>query len=236
MKVNVKRYIQDPAHCAVASVASLANFFNDEIDYEKTKKITNKIFRIKKDKPFEGLETAQIGLLLNSIGFNKVTIISSDMDYLDYQWSTKSKKFLVELFLDKSKRRSCEYRKYYKIMHKFLTNSRKNNIIIDYDFGRYIRESIDEGVPLIATFNWTMFFRYKKDKNDEAEEHAVVINGYNKKEVMIVDSHVKVYKNRLKKYRKGFYNISWENLMTVIGMGDLILASDYVGLKDNPLK
>ena len=48
---------------------------------------------------------------------------------------------------------------------------------------------------------------------------------------MIIDSHVGSYKYGLKKYSKGFYNIGWENLMSVIGQGDLILVSDYVGIK-----
>jgi len=231
VKIKVKRYVQDPSYCAVASIASISNYYNKDIDYEKTKSIANRLFRRKKGKPFEGLETQKMGLLLNAVGFNKVTIISSNLDYLDYEWSTKNKKHLVETFLNKSKERKCDYKWYCRSMHKFLTNRKKNQLIIDYNFGEYIRKSIDDGMPLIATFNWTMFFRYKKDEDGEFEEHAVVVNGYNKKEAMIIDSHVGFYKNRLKKYSKGFYNIGWENLMTIIGPGDLILASDYVGIK-----
>ena len=231
MRINVKRYVQDPSYCAVASVASVANYYNKDIDYEETKKITNRLFRRKKGKPFEGLETQKIGLLLNAVGFDKVTIISSNLDFLDYEWSTKNKKDLVATFLDKAQQRKCDYKWYCRLMHRFLTNRSKNKLIIDYNFGKYIRKSIDNGMPLIATFNWTMFFRCKRDKDDDYEEHAVVVNGYNKKEAMIIDSHVGSYKYRLKKYSKGIYNISWENLMTVIGVGDLILASDYVGIK-----
>jgi hypothetical protein len=231
VKIKVKRYVQDPSYCTVASIASVANFYNKDIDYKKTKSITHKLFRRKKEQPFEGLETQKMGLLLNAVGFNKVTIISSNLDFLDYDWSTKSKKHLVETFLNKSKERKCDYKWYCRSMHKFLTNRNKNKLIIDYDFGKHIRKSIDNGMPLIATFNWSMFFRYKKDKDDDYDEHAVGVNGYNKKEAMITDSHAGFYKYRLKKYSKGAYNIGWENLMTIIGPGDLILASDYVGIK-----
>jgi len=231
VRINVNRFVQEPSHCAVASIASLANFYNKDIDYKKTKSIANRLFRRKKGQPFEGLETQKMGLLLNAVGFDKVIIVSSNLDFLDYEWSTKSKKDLVELFFNKTKDKKCDYKWYCRLMHKFLTKRRKNGLIIDYNFGDYIRQSIDNGEPLIATFNWTMFFRYKKDIDEDSEEHAVVVNGYNKKEAMIVDSHVGLYKYRLKKYSTGFYNVSWENLMTVMGPGDLILASDYVGIK-----
>jgi hypothetical protein len=44
-----------------------------------------------------------MGLLLNAVGFDKVTINSSNLDFLDYEWSTKNKKALVELFFNKTK-------------------------------------------------------------------------------------------------------------------------------------
>jgi hypothetical protein len=231
VKINVNRFVQDPSHCAVASIASIANYYNKDIDYKRTKSIANRLFRRRKGQPFEGLETQKMGLLLNAVGFNKVTIISSNLDFLDYDWSTKSKKALVELFFNKSKDKKCDYKWYCRWMYKFLIKNRQNNLIIDYNFGDYIRKSIDDGEPLIATFNWTMFFKQKRDKEEEAEEHAVVVHGYNEKEAMIIDSHVGSYKYGLKKYSKGFYNIGWENLMSVIGQGDLILASNYVGIK-----
>ena len=79
-----------------------------------------------------------------------------------------------------------------------------------------------------------MFFKYIKDGeyggdpiNGDFEEHAVVANGYDRNGVWVVDSHYQHYKYKRKKYRKGFYKISWENLMTVIGAGDVIIPNDY---------
>ena len=80
-----------------------------------------------------------------------------------------------------------------------------------------------------------MFFRFAKEKADgsldpikgDYEEHAVVIYGYNNRGVYICDSHHQFYKYRLKKYKKGFYCISWEQLMTVMGTGDVFLPEEF---------
>ena len=56
----------------------------------------------------------------------------------------------------------------------------------------------------------------------------MAVNGYDDKGVWIVDSHHKCYKYKRKKYRRGFYKIPWENLMTIMGQGDIIIPSNYV--------
>ena len=104
-------------------------------------------------------------------------------------------------------------------------------------FGKYIRKHLNKKKPLIITFNWTMFFKFAKEDENVKEdpingsytEHAVAINGYDNRGVWIVDSHHECYKYKRKKYRKGFYKISWENLMTIMGEGDVFLPDDYVG-------
>ena len=55
----------------------------------------------------------------------------------------------------------------------------------------------------------------------------LIANGYDDKGVWRVDSHHQHYKYKRKKYKKGFYKISWENLLTCMGQGDIILPDDY---------
>jgi hypothetical protein len=63
-------------------------------------------------------------------------------------------------------------------------------------------------------------------------EHEVVIYGYDEKGVYILDSHHKLYRGRLAKYRKGRYKMDWETLHTVMGFGDLIIPERYVLTED----
>ena len=233
-KLKVIRFLQDPGFCSVGVSACVANYYNSEIDYEYVKelalkKISNKIGE-------EGLDSGEIGLLLNYIGFNKVTIISTDLDIYDYSWNKLSKKSLLKSIKKVIKSTNKEYRDYMKCMHKWLKREDFNNkLIIDYNFAEYIRNFLNRKKPVILTINWNMFFRVTKDDeknrpdpiNGEPEEHVVVAYSYNKKGVYVCDSHHEFYKYRLKKYRKGYYHISWENLMTIMGSGDLFLPEDF---------
>jgi hypothetical protein len=63
--------------------------------------------------------------------------------------------------------------------------------------------------------------------NGDYMEHAVAANGYDDNGVWIVDSHHEFYKYKRKKYRKGFYKISWENLMSCMMQGDVIIPDQY---------
>ena len=81
-----------------------------------------------------------------------------------------------------------------------------------------------------------MYHKFTKDGekredsiNGEIAEHAVVSNGYDDNGVWIVDSHHQNYKYKRKKYRRGFYKMSWENLMTCMGQGDVIIPDGYIG-------
>jgi len=125
-----------------------------------------------------------------------------------------------------------------KTTYKFLEKSKKgynNQVIIDYRFGNYIREYIDAGLPIVLSFNWTIYFEFRKENSQGipssagcSQEHAVAVRGYNQRGVHVVDSHYQFYKGRKrKKYRNGMYLITWEQLMTCMGCGDLILPSDY---------
>ena len=226
--------MQKPSQCAVAACASVANYFNPELNYEITEKVAKKTVARNLN---DGLYSGQIGCLLNNLGFQKVTIISSDLDYLDYSWAGLSQARLVEEIRKAQKKLDHSYDRG-KAKHSAIfleKESYQNKLVIDYNFGKYIREHLDAEHPLLLSFNWTLFFKYAKtDDNDDVDpfkgetvDHAVCCSGYSRNGVYIVDSHHEEYKYRLKKFRKGYYHVRWEQLMTCIGMGDIYLAESY---------
>ena len=234
--LKVTRYLQDPSCCAIAACATVANFYNKSLNYEKTKEITLlKIF--KKPSDIEnGLDSGQICLLLNYLGFDKVTLVSTNLHYLDYSWAKlKRNKLLKELKEFIKRNRKKDYIDDCNSIYKWLKKEDyDNNIIIDYNFGERIRGYLDDNKPIVITFNWTMFFKRAKYKYEdidpikgEYEEHAVVVYGYDEKGVFVCDSHYSYYKYDLAKYRNGFYQIEWEKLMTIMGLGDVYIPEKY---------
>jgi len=233
-RLKVTHYLQDPACCAVASCATAANYYNPEINYENTKELARK--KVSKKVLDEGLESAQICMLLNKLGFYKVRYITSILNVVDYDWQGFSrKKMIATMERSAIAKNDRNDRSNTRLCLKWLKDTEyDNNIIISYDFGKYIRQHLNRKKPVILSFNWTMFQKFAKEGdngpdpyNGEEEEHAVLANGYDAKGVWIVDSHHSCYKYKRKKYRKGFYKISWENLMTCMGQGDVYLPEEY---------
>lgn len=231
-KLRVKRYVQDPACCAVASSASVANFYNKKIDYPLTKIIAEDMIG---DEVLDGLYTGEIGLLLNWLGFSKVDIISSDINFLDFTLNKLSKKKKLEE-LKKELRVNKECKENIKSVISFLDSPEyKNKIVVDSHFEKYIKKNIDENKPFVLTFNWTLFFGMPKlnDKGEvdahkgNFEEHAVVVNGYDDKGIFIVDSLKSSYTRNLKKYSRGKYHVNWADMMASMPFGDLIIPDDY---------
>ncbi len=238
-RIKVTHYLQDPSCCAIAACATVANYYNEEIDYDITKKLVIKKKIVKEAD--EGLESSQSCMLLNELGFYKTTTITSILSVVDYQWANLTKsKLIKELEISKEKKKDKDERNNTRLILKLLKNKDyNNNLIINYNFGKYIRKYLNQKKPVILSFNWTMFHKFSKDGkkgvdpyNGEEGEHAVVANGYDNKGVWIVDSHHQYYKYKRKKYRRGFYKISWENLMTCMSQGDVIIPDDYVGVDD----
>jgi hypothetical protein len=232
-KLNVTRYKQQPGYCAVASCASIANYYDKNADYETTKVVARKKIT---ETLNEGLDSGEIGMLLNHLGFNKVRIISTNLHFLDYSWSHLSKPNLIKKMKEMNKVYRGEYIDVSRSLCKWLSSDMfDNNLIIDFDFGKYIRESLDEKKPLIFSFNWNMYFRFSKYNKQTTkklsdgcfDEHAVVAHGYTKQGVYVCDSHYQYYKYKLKEYREGRYIIPWEKLMTIIGWGDLFIPEYY---------
>lgn len=225
---RMRRYLQDAGACAFGAVASVGNYFNRKLNYDVVCKILQ--------PDGEGLYTPDIGILLNTVGFTEVTIITADLDQVDFKWKDLTKNKLVEQL--KTSRRShpdSGCREVARQYVKFLEAESGNNLVIDMHFGDHIRKALDQGVPVLASFNWNLFFNMPKwneyGEDDpikgEFEQHEVVIYGYDDKGVNILDSHHEMYKGKLKKYRRGRYRMDWETLMTTMGCGDLIIPGGY---------
>ena len=235
-RLKITHYLQDPAHCVVGACAAVANYYNEDIDYEFTKALAHK--RISKKIGDVGLDAGQACLLLNYLGFYKVTIISSDLTILDFEWEKYGKRKMKEaLKYSMSHKKDKNEREETRSLYKWYTLKGYENIIkIDFNFAKYIRRYLNRKKPVMITFNWNKLFRFPKEgkngKDDPIngcdESHAVVASGYDDKGVWIVDSHHDYYKYKRKKYRRGFYKISWEELLVCMGEdGDVVVPEDY---------
>lgn len=228
--LRLHRYLQDAGCCAVAAAASVANFYDKEIDYEIVKSVAN--------PDGQGMYTPDIARLMNQLGCTSVTVVTANLEHVDFKWQGLSRpKLLEEIKRAARYHPEPEGREISQAYAKFLGDEQYHNeLIIDMKFGDHIRAHLDKGKPVLASFNWNLFFNYPKwnDRGEvdplrgSAEEHEVVIYGYDEKGVMILDSHHEMYKGKLKKYASGRYTMSWETLMTVMGDGDLILADRFV--------
>ena len=230
--MKIRRYLQDPAHCATAATASICNYYNSKIDYEQTKKVAQFFLG-----PLNGgLVDGEMGILFNLLGFRVVDIITTDLYLFDYSWATFGRRKLIATMEKAKNKISEEYREDFKHLIKFLRNRGfKNNIIIDYNFGKHIRKCLDKHILVLLGFNWTMFFKMPKENCWGAKSpargywqyHAIVGYRYDEKGVYVCDSHQEAYKYRLKRFRTGRYKISWENLATVLEGGSIIIPKDY---------
>lgn len=218
--LGVKRYRQRTNECAIAACSSVANYYNKEINYKETRMMVPIYARQ------GGLFTSQQAKLFNKLGFSKVTIVTSNLDLIDYSWS----KFPKQKIIKKLEKLQTHYRKTQGIksdIYKDVTglllwlkdDQNDNNIIIDCDFSKHIKRSLNYGRPVSASINATTMFGLKKwpfkrdsDIKGQGLHHAIVIRGYDNKGVYVVDSE------------EGYYKISWEKLLTSIPGGDLILV------------
>lgn len=234
MRINgLKRFVQEPSQCAVAACACIGHFYNKAIDYDNTKTLAISLNSgiVRK----RGLDSAEIGLLLNTLGFKKVTIISSDLEYLDYSWTKLSKVGLIEELLIISRKTSHSCSETAKLMVEFLKyQGFQNELIIDHNYGDFIRGTLSNRCPVLLAFDWSLKFKMPKRRGQivdpisgEREYHVVVGYGYNENGVFVIDSHEKSYKYKLKKFRKGKYMIPWEEMMITMASGDLIIPEQY---------
>ncbi len=229
--LNVKRWKQKPEECAIAAASCLASFYDNDIKYSSVRKLIPPKVRKK------GFYSSQQAKLLNQLGYSKVTIVTADLDYVDFAWSKLDQEALIKKL--KKMRAYCGRAGQVEIKNLVIDmigwlelEGYDNQLRIDQDFPKWIKMYLDNGRPVGAAFNWTALHRFSKGKvrpgDDDIkggeEHHAVVIRGYDDDGVFIVDSHSQFYKGKWAKYRNGYYKISWNKFLTNAPIGDLILV------------
>lgn len=227
--LRVKRYNQQAEDCTVAAVSSIANFYDPEINYKTVRKLVSE-----KDRK-EGLFISQAARLLNKLGFNKISIATADLTFVDFTWAKFTKEKVIEKLQEVEsyyieEKNTCNAN-VVKDMRDWLSDPEyDNNLIIDNDWAKYIKRNINAGRPVLASFNLTGAFKFRKSAGDgcysndisgEPDSHAVVIRGYDDNDVFIADSNK--YR-RKEKYKTGFYKLPWTRLVTNMPSGDLILC------------
>lgn len=227
--LSVKRFKQRTGECSIAAASSLANFFDSDITYKEVRELVPK--KLQRD----GLETSQEARLLNQLGFEVVTIVTADLNLIDFGWANYTKKSIIR----RMKMLRAHYRRtqekilvdYVDDMIDWLADDRyDNNIIIDYEFKKHIKKQLARGVPVGAAINWTSLFKFSKgdrrqngDIKGEPVDHAIVLRGCDDKGVFVVDSHHTCYTGKRAKYRSGYYKLPWDIFLVNIPSGDLIL-------------
>ena len=232
--LSVTRFKQDPHECAVAAATSIANFHNPSINYIEAQEIVQKY--VVKDTS-DGLYTGHIGLLLNKLGFRNVRIVFCDLSIVDYTWdgfSPAQKLSAINRML-KSKLIADDVRGNLVAFRDFLKAKYNNDIVIDFRLAKYITNALDKNLPVIISYNWTLLWEQPKKTEDgvkdfikgDYENHAVCVRGYDDSGVYIVDSQWQYYIGKLKDYASGYYFVPWKDLLTVMGTGEVIIASNY---------
>ena len=239
--LNIKRYKQRNNECSVCAASSIANYYDKAMTYKNVRRLVP--LRMRKS----GLYTSQQARLLNELGFEWITMVTSDVDMVDYSWSDLTKKQIVaklkklRTYIRRSIGHMAPHASYCMVQKSrkecvsdligWLESSEyDNNLIIDNDFSKYIKRSLGKGFPVVVSINATSMFKLKKggkansDITGEHEEHSVVIRGYDDKGVFIVDSDHQFLTGDLARYKSGFYKVSWVKLLTNTSGCDLILV------------
>lgn len=219
----MKRFIQEPSTCGIAASACIGNYYNKKIDFEKAKNFALTLI----NDLYDGTWSSQLGIIFNNMGFQKVTIVGTDLDYLDYKFNKMSKKNLIKTLKKLDDKVEKSYKGMGIDMAKFLEESYKNKLIVDYNFKDYIISCIDQKKPILTNYHWEIFHRFPDTLKDGYTEHSVVCHGYDDKKVYFIDSHIEYYKKHLKKYKNGRYGMSWDVFFTVMGRGDIIIPEQY---------
>ena len=164
--LKVNRYSQKKSECAVAACSSLTNFYNPSVDYKQVRSHLN-------GQAKNGMTSPEQALLLNALGLKNITLVSADTSIFDFSWCNRSTKWKIA--------RLEKLRTYYKrsdyygdddVEHvgnfiKFLEASDMgNNLIIDWDFPKWIKSHIRKGNPVAASINYTSYFKMPKERYD----------------------------------------------------------------------
>lgn len=216
---GVKRYTQQAQECAVATCASIASYYDKSLDYNYLRTLVDSRVHT------QGMYSPEQGLLLNALGFKSVYIVTADLNIFDFSWQKHKRLWKIERlkrlrnYLNRKKEDTFLVSSY---IH-FLSASECNDVIIDWDFPKYIRKYIRKHIPVGASINTTSFYRDKKestrgvgDIHGIQVEHAFVLRGYSDSHVYAIDSDPA---------SKGYYKIKWPDFLLNINRGDLILVN-----------
>ena len=228
---------QEHSDCGIASASSIVNYYNPKISYDRVKKLA---FKFDPRIQNEGTCSGQLGIVFNALKFKKVTIYSSNHEVVDFSWKKLKKEKIRSSLKDISVYgKNKEFREdafwYYKFL---LKRSFDNKLIVTSDFANIIRENIDNYKPVLIDYNWSQIFNHPKLNNRSEPDyikgdvgyHAVVVVGYNKEKVCILDSHNDMQKsNKVEPINKGCYYIKWDHLMVAMGNSDIIVPEKYIG-------
>lgn len=227
---------QEHNDCGIASISAISNYYDSKINYSKVK---NLAFKLDPSIEHRGTYSGQLGIILNKLGFRKVTIYSSNHDVVDFSWNNLSHEEIRSNLKEISiYGKSKDFREDSFWYHKFLSKrSYENRLIVSSDFVKIIKKSIDNYKPLLIDYNWSQMFNHvksnSKDEPDyirgDVDYHAVTIVGYNKEKVCILDSNNNVKKReKIEPVSSGCYYVRWEHLMVAMGKSDLIVPEKYV--------
>lgn len=223
--LKLKRFEQYKNECAVASASSLACYYDSSLDYEYARTLLPYKTRLK------GLGLTQQARLLNKLGFNSVTVMSADKTLFDLKWRKLPKDELIQKL--KTRKNQLQKKRGYKDQVKLANDliswyedpNYDNNIIIDWNFPKYIKNNIDKDRPVLAGVNWKSIRKtldptasvYGDDNDTFQGDHSVIVRGYDDDGVFIVDSGERYGK------LKGRYKLSWSLfLVSAVPGGDLI--------------
>lgn len=207
----VRRFAQKQQECGIAAVSSVANYYDTDITYSQVRKL------VADDLKVHGMYVPEQALLLNQLGYAKITIVTNDLEMFDYSWNRLSKeRLLVRLRKVKQffyRRMNYDYSTLAGYYIDFLSKKDYDNQIkIDHDFAKYIKRHLRNGKPVLSMVNWNAMHRCAKSRTrscvGEADYHAVVIRGYDAQNVFVVDS------DNLKT-RNGYYKLPWQRFLTI---------------------
>lgn len=209
--LTVRRFPQRSQECGIASVSSIANYYDPNIEYSDVRKLVADESRV------NGMQVPQQALLLNDLGYSKVTIITHDLDMFDYSWNrfcnatVASRLRKVKRYF--SQKGESDYASLTENYIKWLLRDGcENRVKIDHDFAKYIKRHLRDGRPVSCILNWNAMYKRAKAKTQSAvgqtDFHAVVARGYDCNDVFVVDSDS--FRNE-----NGYYKIKWSRFLTV---------------------
>lgn len=238
MKIlSLNIYKQKNEDCAVATVASVANYFNNNITYSQVCSLAEKT---NKGCLANGMFSGDIGILLNNVGFNKIQICTSDIELYDFSWSLLEKKELCRK-IKQASIKNKDYKQIYSNVYNFLKFKKENSLIVDLDFKKHIIESIDKDKPVLVTIDLTILHKDSKVNNGKidtimgsTERHEVIAVGYDEQYICIVNPHKDKRRNSMLKYiDKGIFMMKWEHFISISSSCDLHLIKDEMPIELN---